>query len=175
MIGWYVPGSMVMVLGVMVSRQGFLNPFAVVGLIIVALYIAVLIDYALGRFGWYRLLIHLGLGNAIERNRPRVQARRFSMIGYTYLHPYGAGLTATTCGVLKLPFRPFMWYSIVALVGWNSFWGILVYSLGDAARAFLTWQAVLIALIALISVRILRVIKTNRFGGNKNAKQNHVQ
>ena len=138
LVNWYLPGSIVVVLGVAFARGGPLNVFAVIGLIILAFLITTIFNYALGRFGWYRLLLRFGLGSSLDRVKSRVEHRGLPIIFSTYFHPNFGALTATSAGILHLPFKRFVIYSLAALVAWNTLWGAIVYFFGDGLLEYAT-------------------------------------
>lgn len=159
LVGWYFPGSVVIVFGVVVSKSGALNPVAVVALIIAAFYGTSLVNYALGRFGWYRLLSVFGLKAALDRMHDRVSERGLRVVFPTFFHPNVGALAATSCGVLRLPFGRFALYAIIALVAWNTLWGVLVYVMGDVALKFLNMWVVIAGLLLWAAVRLIRVYR----------------
>lgn len=155
-INWYLPGSLVIVLGIVFSGQGGLNPFIIVGLVIVAFYIDVILNYVAGRYGWYKLLLRLGLASPLEKMRRKVLHHGLPVIFATYFHPNIGALTAASCGILRLPFDKFLGYSILALVAWNGFLGTVVYISGPAIMKFLSMRFLFPVLIVWILVIIIR-------------------
>jgi membrane protein DedA with SNARE-associated domain len=167
LIGAQFPGSVVLVLAMMASRRGILNPLAVGTLIIAGFFVACMINYALGRFGWYRLFARLGLDHVLDRMRTRVEERGLSVVRYTYFHPNISSLTATSCGILRVPFGAFSRHSLIALVAWNIAWASAIYVLGEWLRQFLNWWPVIIGLTLFLCYRVAKVTIRRRFGGSK--------
>jgi membrane-associated protein len=132
LVNWYLPGSIVVVLGVALASQNSLNVYLVVSLIILGFFLTSLVNYALGRYGWYRVLLKLGLKEPLDRIKGKVEKAGLPIIFSTYFHPNLGALTATSAGILKLDFKKFFVYSLLATVMWNSIWGIVVYFTGDA-------------------------------------------
>jgi len=141
---WYLPGSVVVVMGVAFAQQSGLNVFGVVSLITLGFFITTLLNYALGRFGWYRLLMKFGLESAITKTKNRLEKHGHKIIFGTYFHPNMGALTATSAGILRLPFKPFVVYSFLALAFWNSFWSLLVYISGPAIVDLITFKSLFI-------------------------------
>ena len=62
-----------------------------------------------------------------------------------------ASITATAAGVLQMNFNKFFWESLFGIAVWNSFWGVLVYSLGkDALKLIFEWKYILLVAAAWI-------------------------
>jgi membrane-associated protein len=131
--GWYFPGSLVIVLGVVFAGNNYPQLFGVFLLTTIGLVIAHIINFYVGKYGWYRVLSALGFQGAIEKAKSQLVQYGPRAIFFTYWHPNLAALTATAAGILNIPFRTFLLYSIVATTVWDIFWTILGYSLGQAA------------------------------------------
>jgi len=136
-INWYFPGSAIVILGVIFSRTGPLNPFLVVLIAILAFFLAYIINYALGRYGWYRVLLAFGLKEPLEKTRKRVVRHGPKAILLSYVHPNIGALTATSCGILFIPLSVFLVYSIIAVLAWNTIWGVLAYLVGTTVFKFM--------------------------------------
>lgn len=147
LLGWYLPGSVVMVLAVIASKDGPLHTPVVVIIIILGFTLTSLFNYALGKYGWYRLFLLFGLGPALERMRLRTKDKGLRLIWSTYFHPNVGTLTATSCGILRLPFAKFATWSAAATALWNTLWGVVVYFIGDFAINFLKMWVLLVLLL----------------------------
>ena len=145
---WYLPGSVVVTMGVVLAQESGLHPLLTVAVITVAFLITSILNYLLGRYGWYRLLLRFGLKGALESTKARVEKHGLKIIFGTYFHPNVGALTATSIGILQMPFRKFFWYSLAALSAWNTLWGLVAYFTGPKILKIITFQAV-IAVLAL--------------------------
>lgn len=154
LVGWYLPGSLVIVFAMVVSRDGILNPYAVVGTVILAFFVSVILNYILGRFGWYRLLVRFGLASPLEKMRLRAERKGARIIFATYFHPNVGTLAATSLGILQAPFGLFCLNSALALVVWNSLWGVAAFIVGPSILKLLNLWIAIPALLAWASVRI---------------------
>lgn len=155
-INWYMPGSVVAAFGVVFAREAGLNVFAVVGIIIAGFFATTLVNYALGKYGWYRLLLALGLKKPLEDMRVRVERSGLPIIFGTYFHPNVGALTATCAGILRFPIGTFTLYSGAALLVWNSFWGLVVYLVGPFLLKFLTLWTMAVVVSAWLLVLAVR-------------------
>lgn len=158
LVNWYFPGSVVIVLGVTLNTEANLNIYIVISLVTLAFFLDYQINYFLGRYGWYRLFLYFGLRPPLEKMTRRVQKYGLRIILMTYFHPNVGALAATSCGILLLPFRRFIAYSMLAVVFWNALWGVLVYLVGPAILELMNMWIVIVLLIAWALIAICRVV-----------------
>lgn len=131
LLGQYFPGGFVIFLGVISARGDALRAVEVVVLVSIAFFLAYMVNYLLGRYGWYRLFLKFGLEGSIERAQEKVSKHAFFAFMANYWDTNLASIIATAAGVLKLPVRKFLAYSTLGIVVWNTFWGFLVYFVGE--------------------------------------------
>ena len=134
LLGGYFPGIFVITISVITAR----SPYEALSAVIVGscgLFVAHLINYGLGRHGWYRVLARFGLSSAIMDARKRLERRGPSAIFLSYWMPSLAALTDTAAGVMHVPFRRFALWSLAGVVFWDSLAGTIMYFLGDRALA----------------------------------------
>ena len=158
-INWYLPGSMVAVFGVVFAKEAGLNPVLVVLMIIIGFFITTIINYFLGKYGWYRIFLKLGLRAPLERTKTKVETSGLSIILSTYIHPNIGALTATSAGILQYSFRDFLLYSTIAIVVWNVVWGVVVYYTGPLILELLTTWTVIGILVIWMMVLGYRYYK----------------
>jgi membrane protein DedA with SNARE-associated domain len=123
----YFPGSSVVLLAAAFSRQGTLNIFSVILITAAALQLGFTINYFIGKHGWFKLLIKMGLGDTLNNNKAKIEKHGDKWIWFTYIHPNIGALTSTAYGILKMPFRKFLITSIFATLFWCTFWGIVCF------------------------------------------------
>lgn len=144
----YLPGSTVIALGVIFANGDIVRAILVVVLATFGLFGTALINYALGRYGWYRLFVKLGIGDELEAMKKRFERRGLALILSTYFHPNVGALAATSAGILRASFWPFAGYSLLALTFWDTFWGIVFYLIGPFLLRVLS-QWVITGILAL--------------------------
>ncbi len=170
-VGWYLPGLSIIVLGVVLSREAGLNVGLLVGLVVVAFLIDSVINYLLGRYGWYRLLVAFGLGRPLEEMQGRVVKNGLPLVFYTYFHPNVATLTATSCGVLRLPFWRFVGYSAGALLLWNALGGAIVYLSGPAVLGLLDVRLAIPLILIWMAVAVYRSFRLGSTRGHDTGRR----
>lgn len=158
-INWYLPGSFVIVLGVVFSQGDPMRAINLVGLVIIGFLLMYILNYAVGRYGWYRFLLFLGLKVYLEKTKIQVEKYGLPIIFSTYFHPNFGALTATCAGILKLSFVRFLSYSILATVIWNALWGTIVYFAGETMLNFLSVWIVFLLLLVWLAVAIIQAVR----------------
>jgi membrane protein DedA with SNARE-associated domain len=132
LVGGYFPGVFVIFITMLIAetpQQAVL--YVVVGT--AGLYLAHIANYFLGKYGWYRLLVRMGLRGAIRNAEERVERYGPVAIFSSYWLPSLASLTDTAAGITRMSFAKFAICSLVASVLWNSLAGFIMYQLGEAA------------------------------------------
>lgn len=161
-VGWYLPGSTALMLGVVFARDGALEVHLLLALSITGFSLASAVNYALGYYGWYHLFVRFGLKGALDNIRGRVARRGLSLIFFTYAQPNLAALTATACGILRLRRTRFLLYSILALVIWNTVWTVAFYLSGPALLKLINFWVALPLLALWFVVQIIRSHRRRR-------------
>lgn len=160
-VNWYLPGSLVIVLGVILSAGDPLRAILMVSIITFAFLITSIINYLFGRFAWYRFLLFLGLKTPLEKMKQKVEKHGLILIFATYFHPNIGALTALSSGVLRLSFSRFLIYSIMALVLWNAFWGVVVYCVGPVLLNLLHMSFLIVVLACWVFFIMIRYFWRN--------------
>lgn len=158
-VNWYLPGSVVVVMGVALARDSGLSVLWMTTLITAGFFLTAVFNYALGRFGWYRLLMKLGLADTLNKTKKKVEKHGHKIIFGTYFHPNVGALTATSAGILRLSFYRFLLFSILALIIWNTLWTIVVFISGPAIVEIVNFKNLLIIISSWIVVLLLIFIR----------------
>lgn len=132
LVGGYFPGIFMIFLGVILTTSP-LEAVAVVSVVTAGLFIAHLINYILGKYGWYRLLVRFGLKDAVDSEREKVTKRGTIAIFLSYWLPSAAAITDTAAGITRMPFKIFFLASLVSTVIWDAIAGIFVYLFKESA------------------------------------------
>lgn len=129
-VGLYLPGATVVLLGAALSRTGVIHFPIVLALGILGFVIGYIINYILGRYGWHSVLNHLGLKRGIDVAKRKLEDSKNKTIFLGYFHPASASFIATAAGVLRIPFKQFFILSLLAQLFWSTLWGSLAYLFG---------------------------------------------
>ncbi len=131
LLGQYFPGGFVIFLGVISARGDVPRAIEVVIIVSIAFFCAYIVNYLLGKYGWYKLFIKFGLKKSLDTAEQKIAKHAFFAFMANYWDTNLASIIATAAGVLKLPLRKFLAYSTLGIVVWNTFWGFVVYFIGE--------------------------------------------
>ncbi len=134
LVGGYFPGVFMIFLGVIFSTS-LVQAGVVVSVVTAGLLIAHVINYFLGKYGWYRLLVKFGLKDAIDSERDNVLRQGVFAIFASYWLPSAAAITDTAAGITQMPFKKFALYSLIFSVFWDVLAGTLIYFFKDSAMS----------------------------------------
>jgi len=123
----YFLGSSIVLLAAAFSRQGTLNIFSVVLVTGAAMLIGFILNYFIGKHGWFKIFIKFGLGDTLENSKAKIEKHGDKWIWLSYFHPNIGAFTSTAYGILKMPFRKFVITSIFAVLAWCTFWGAFCF------------------------------------------------
>lgn len=160
--GVYVPGGLVIFLGVIFSIGDPLRAVFVVITVIIGFLIGFTFDFYIGKFGWYKLFLHFGFGKILERTKERIQNYSISVPWFFYHHPDLGSFFATACGMLNFTYQDFLMKSILPITVWCAFWGILAYSLGMTALHMMGYKVLFIVVGVWMLARIIEMVIKKR-------------
>lgn len=137
LVGLFVPGSVVLLLGAAFSKLGIVQYplvfiFGTSGLII-----GYIINYLLGKYGWHNVLSWAGLEKGIKESKARLEKHGAKTILLGYFFPGSASFLSTAAGIIHMPFKKFLLFSILAQSFWSFFWGILAFAFGISLVEFI--------------------------------------
>lgn len=137
-LGFYFPGGVVIFLSVVLAGHDVPRVATIVGLVSGAFVLGLVVDYLLGKYGWYKILVKFGFRRELENAQRRLQRHGVLAIILSYWDINIASMTATAAGILRYPFVRFVVYSAIFITIWNSFWATLIFFIGKGALRFTT-------------------------------------
>lgn len=156
LLGQYFPGGFVIFLGVISAGKNIPKVTEVVSVVSLAFFISYTLNYWVGKYGWYKLLVKFGLKRSLEEAKNKLTKQGMNAILFSYWEPNLASITATAAGVLQISLAKFSFYSAIGVVIWNIFWGTLVFSLGNAALELIGIKYIVIIFLAWIGILLLK-------------------
>lgn len=132
LVGGYFPGVFVITVAVVLARS-WQEAALAVAIGSAGLMAAHIVNYQLGRHGWYRILARFGLSGSIKEARQRLERRGPAAVFATYWLPSLSSLTDTAAGIMGIPFGKFLTYALAATIFWNVIAGSIMYYLGSQA------------------------------------------
>lgn len=161
LIGFYVPGATVVLLGAVLSRTGVVA-FPTTYLIgISGLMLGYILNYFLGRYGWYNVLSLFGLSKGIDVAKKRIKQHGVWAIIVGYFFPGSASLLSTGAGILRMPFGEFFTLSLISQAAWGLFWGILAYFAGLTVVEFVIKNFIFV-LLGILAIFLIRRLLTKK-------------
>jgi membrane protein DedA with SNARE-associated domain len=162
LIGWYFPGAIVILAALILAGDDAWRAAQVLLAAVTGLSIAYLVNFLLGKYGWYRLIVALGLREGLERAKARLTRYGLTAIFTTYWQINLASLTSTAAGILHFPLPRFLAISVAACATWTTFWGGMIFFLGQAATALVSLRVIIAVVAAWIVGRLLFARLRNR-------------
>lgn len=152
--GWYIPGGIVIFLGVIFSidlSQVILSVSAT----IIGFLIAYIINFYTGKYGWYKVLLKFGVKKSLDKAEKEFGAHGFKTIYLSYWEPNLASLISTAAGIAQASFKKFFLNSVLATTLWAIFWGTVAYIYGQKILEYLGYIffAVMIGWIIYIIIK----------------------
>ncbi len=156
-VGWYLPGSMVIFLGIILADGDVKKSFFSVVFTILGLITAYIINYFVGKYGWSKLFKILKVEIAIENAKIKYRDNDMKAIYLSYWQPNLAGLVSTAAGTLHAKFSRFCVHSCIATILWCSFWGIITFAFG---KVMLNYMGATFMIV--LACWILYILFTNK-------------
>lgn len=166
-IGWYLPGGVVIFTGVILASGDPKRAILSVLATIIGLSLAYILNYFIGRYGWYRAFVVFGLKNSLENSKVQFQKYGYKAIFMSYWQPNLAALVSTSAGILHIPFKRFFIYSTFAAITWSVFWGTMAYVFGQKILKYLG-----IVFFGVMIVWIIYIILNHYFEKKLSNKEN---
>jgi membrane protein DedA with SNARE-associated domain len=162
LIGWYFPGSVLIFLSVILAKTWF-DVFLAVTAVTIGMQAGYLTNYLLGKYGWYRLLLRFGLKQSIDEAQVKIKKYGIRFALFTYWHPGLGSVSATALGVLQTPFVSFFTMSLLAVLFWNVFWGIVVHEVGERSFSlFFSWPFIVSVMLVWTLIRFVSLLKEEK-------------
>lgn len=156
LLGQYFPGGFLIFLGVISAGKDVPKVVEVVAVVSLAFFISYTLNYWVGKYGWYKLLVKFGLSRSLENGRQKLLKQGLNAVIFSYWEPNLASIIATAAGVLNISLPKFSLYSAVGIVIWNTFWGTVIYLLGSAALNLIGFKYVVIIFCGWIAIILIK-------------------
>ena len=154
-IGWYFPGTLVIIVALIVAAAEpvrYVETAAVAG---IGLYCGQVTNFFSGKYGWYRLLLAFGLREPLENAKRRLLKYGLSAIFTTFWQANLASCISTAAGILQFSPQRFLVLALLAQTFWFAFWATLIFLLGPAALTLAGFRMILFLILIWIAVRLI--------------------
>ena len=152
-LGQYSPGGIVIFLSIMSAEGNIPKMILLLSVISLAYLLAYSLDYLFGYYGVETVIKKLGFEKKVERYRKLLDKNVFSTIFFSYAETNIASLVAVSSGLLKIPFKKFIYFSVISVIFWNTFWAVVLYFFGNAILNIFgtTYLVIILAIWVLIA------------------------
>ncbi len=163
LLGQYFPGGFIIFLGVITAGKDIPRAAEVVAIVSIAFFISYTLNYWVGKYGWYKLLVKFGLKKSLDDAQQKLIKQGMNAVIFSYWEPNLASITATAAGVLQIPLRKFLVYSAAGVIIWNIFWGTLVFTLGESALNIIGFKYVIVIFGVWVAIILLKKYVWDRY------------
>lgn len=129
-VGLYLPGSLVVLLGAALAKTGVVSFPLVILIAVLGFNVGYSINYLLGKYGWYRVVEGLGFKKQIDHAKAKLEKYEIMALLFGYVMPSAASFLTTAAGIMHFPYKKFLIASLFIQTGWSLLWGTLAYVLG---------------------------------------------
>src|SRR3989338_552338 len=129
MLSIYLPGSLAIVLAVYSLGYSSQNLFIIGTIVVAGFTISNIVNYLLGKYGYYRLLLFFGKHDIIDDMQKRLEKRGLLTVFLTAFHPNFLAITLVCLGIGKIKFLKSLFYSFISATFWVTVWTIIVSKL----------------------------------------------
>jgi membrane protein DedA with SNARE-associated domain len=155
LIGWYFPGTLVIIFALVVAGPDAVRVAQIAALAWAGLSAAYLTNFFAGKYGWYRLLLAFGLREPLDNAQRRLTRYGLSAIFTTYWQANLASCISTAAGILQFPLHRFIVLSLLAEALWATFWATLIFFLGRAALSLAGFRMIVLMILIWIALRLI--------------------
>lgn len=159
LIGFYIPGSLIVFLGVSLARLGITSFPLVILFGTLGFTTGYSLNYLLGRYGWYKLIEGVGFEEQIKRTKAKIHSNYDKALFWGYIMPSTGAMLSTVSGILHIPFKKFLIRTLLIQTFWSLVLGGLAYTFG---MSFIHMFLVYFGLIALVGILIYIISKTRK-------------
>lgn len=154
MVNLFVPGASAVTLGAIFARSGQTDLTLAVLAASFGAILGYLVDFYLGKFGFGLVFRVFGSGEAVNKAKNRVEKSATKTFAFSFIHPNIGSIVALAAGAVSMKFKNFLVLSSLSTFAWFSFWGVVVFALGDVFLVVLT-KYIWIVVLMFLSIWLL--------------------
>ncbi len=131
-VGLYFPGSAIAIMAVITMGHTYTDVFFIILVGTIAIVSVNIINYLLGRYGYYKILERFGAQGSIERMGNRFQKNQKRVIFLFSSSPNFSAITSIYAGIVRVKFSEYIrWLSLCVLFWISLVTGLVYIFLGD--------------------------------------------
>lgn len=149
LVNFFVPGAIAVAMGAVFARSGQLDLTLAVLAASAGAILGFALDFVLGYFGFGQIVKKVGYGSALSQAKNQINKSGVKAFSLGFIHPNIGSLISLAAGTLEMNALKFLGLSAVSTVTWISFWGLLVFTFGEAFLIILSRYAFVVILFIL--------------------------
>lgn len=151
----FAPGMVALAFGGVFARAGHISLTYAILVAVAGAIIGYIIDYLLGYFGFSKMVERLAGIDTLDKFKKRVSRIDIRMFSLGFFHPNVGSIIALAGGTVRMHFLGFLSLVSISTLVWFTFWGVLVYQLGDVVlyvlNKYLSWIGISFTTIWVLS------------------------
>lgn len=163
----YFPGSLVIVFTVIYLDASFIQLIEIVMLCVFGFSCANVVNYYIGRFGFYRILLLLRGDEALNTTIEWIKKRGITAIFAAGVHPNVMAACVVCLGVAGMPFHKAIFLSTVSLIGWSVIYVPILAMLSESKPADPGYQIFFLVFLFISWGLALSFLKITRKNTNR--------
>ncbi len=124
-IGFYFPGSLAIALSIYILGETPYDLFLIGSIAFIAFLFSNILNYFLGKYGYYKLLLLIGRKDTISKMNKLILKYGNRTFFLTGILPNFFAITSVCAGISRLQFRKALFFQSIALLFWISIWTIV--------------------------------------------------
>lgn len=162
LVNLFIPGQIVMAMGVIFARSGQTELATVLITASTGTILGYMIDYSLGLYGFAQIIKKLGYGNFLDQTRSTLEKFGIQGLVLSFIHTNIGALSSFTAGTIKMPWVKFLVLATISTWFWSTFWGLLVYAVGDVILEIIKKYAFLLVIFIIAGLFLMKMIKKEK-------------
>lgn len=167
-IGFYIPGSFIFLLGVSLARLGITSFPIVIFYGTLGYCFGYSLNYCLGRYGWFKIIDTFGIEKQLSEAKKHLIEHYNKTLFWGYMISSTGSMVSTASGIMKIPFKIFIYKTTLIQIFWSLLLGGLAYLFG---MTFINIFVIYFGTIAFFSFMLYFIRNTYK---RKNKKNNAI-
>lgn len=162
LVNIFIPGQIVMAMGVIFARSGQTDLVTVLIIASSGTILGYMIDYSLGLYGFSQVISKLGYGHFLDQTKTTLKKFGTQGMILSYIHTNIGTLSSFSAGTTKMPWVKFITLAAISTWFWSTFWGLLVYAVGDVILEIIKKYSFLLVIFIIAGLFLMKMTKKEK-------------
>jgi len=149
-VGLYFPGSAVVITSVATAFPDVSTAVLRIFYAAAGFFLANTVNYFIGRFASVVMIEKFGMKQNLDDMEKKLVARGPKLILLSFFTPGIGAIVSAAAGALRFGYVQFAFYLTIALIFWDSLWGLIAFYFGSVIIAGIQKYLSYIAILALL-------------------------